>query len=308
MQHFSLILILFFSFQTFGQFAPQATAEGTTAISKDSSIIVVWATAYEQYIAGTDVDEQWQDASQALGPAEGTSSNIVSLGRGGQITLSFDTLIVNRPGADFVCFENGFTPNFLELGWVEVSYDGIDYIRFPNYSYTNAPVDAFGSVDPTKIDGYCSKYQQAYGTPFDLDSVGLDSIRYIRLVDIVGDGSALDSHGHPIYDPYPTSGSAGLDIDAVGVIHAGKIDESIYIIQTENINIYPNPADDHIIVETIHELSLHNNTVEIFNLSGQLVKQAMIENSSLSIDTYGWQDGMYIIKIGHFKKLFVVQH
>jgi len=33
----------------------------------------------------------------------------------------------------------------------------------------------------------------------------------------VGDGSNLDSLGEVIYDPYPTSGSAGFDLDAVGV-------------------------------------------------------------------------------------------
>ena len=42
----------------------------------------------------------------------------------------------------------------------------------------------------------------------------------IRLIDIVGDGSATDASGDPIYDPFPTVGSAGFDLDAVAVIHA----------------------------------------------------------------------------------------
>ena len=50
-------------------------------------------------------------------------------------------------------------------------------------------------------------------------------MQYVRLIDVVGDGSTFDSfpaaYGgpHPIYDPYPTTGSSGFDLDAVGVIH-----------------------------------------------------------------------------------------
>jgi hypothetical protein len=40
-------------------------------------------------------------------------------------------------------------------------------------------------------------------------------------VDIVGDGTALDSFGSPIFDPYPTVGSAGFDLDGVAVMNQG---------------------------------------------------------------------------------------
>jgi len=35
----------------------------------------------------------------------------------------------------------------------------------------------------------------------------------------VGDGSCTDSFGNVIYDPHPTEGSAGFDLDAVGVLN-----------------------------------------------------------------------------------------
>jgi len=180
------LIILFFitNITSFAQYAPQADAEGTTAIYKDSSVIVSWATGYENYIVGTEVDETWQTPEKGLGQAEGTSSDIVCLGRGGEITFTFDTLIVNGDGADFVCFENALSHTFLELGWVEVSMDGINFERFPNRSLTENTVNAFGDVDPTKIHGYCSKYRQGYGTPFDLDSVNIGSIQYIKFIDI----------------------------------------------------------------------------------------------------------------------------
>ena len=61
--------------------------------------------------------------------------------------------------------------------------------------------------------------------PFDLEELDesplLDTtaVTHVRLVDVIGDGSQADTSGDPIYDPFPTTGSAGLDVDAVGVIH-----------------------------------------------------------------------------------------
>ncbi len=83
----------------------------------------------------------------------------------------------------------------------------------------------FGSVDTTNIDGLAGKYRQGFGTGFDLGllagtaGLDIDKVQYVRIVDIVGNGSARDSAGNVIYDPYPTTGSAGFDLDAVGVVH-----------------------------------------------------------------------------------------
>jgi hypothetical protein len=49
--------------------------------------------------------------------------------------------------------------------------------------------------------------------------VDLQNIGFVRVVDMIGDGSETDSFGNPIYDPYPTTGSAGFDLDAIGVMH-----------------------------------------------------------------------------------------
>lgn len=204
------------------------------AIDKDSSVFVGWATGYENYDVGLEVDPVWQTPEKALGKAEGTSTDIVCLGRGGEITLTFDTPITNGPGWDFAVFENSFNDTFLELAYVEVSSDGSNFFRFDNLSETKDPVDAFGTVVATDITGYGGRYRQGLGTSFDLDQdyffytddlSGLDRnrITHVKIVDIVGDGSALDSLGRIIYDPYPTTGSAGFDLDAVGVIHAAPV-------------------------------------------------------------------------------------
>lgn len=211
--------------QAAGPFAPAAGQPGSTAIYKDDASITNWATGWQDYHIGADVVTSWQTPEKALGKAFGDSYDIVTLGNGGSITLTFGGNIVNGAGADFAVFENSFSDTFLELGWVEVSSDGSNFFRFTNYSFTPKAVAAFGSVDPTNIDGLAGKYKQGWGTPFDLDQLkgiaGLDinAVKYVRIVDIVGDGSARDSLNNVIYDPHKTVGSGGFDLDAIGVIH-----------------------------------------------------------------------------------------
>ncbi len=233
-------------------FASAAGEDGTTAVSKDDPAIVGWATGFTEIIYGASVAERWQTPEKSLGPAEGNSLDVVVLGRGGSVTLSFTNPITNGPGADFAVFENSFSPTFLELAWVEVSSDGEHFVRFPNLSYVPAPESgSVGAVDPTDLFGFAGKYQQGFGTPFDLETLAdvrtairdgtdafapdfreaftngfeggtgldLESIRYIRLVDVVGDGSAVDAGDVAVYDPYPTTGSAGFDLDAVAVLN-----------------------------------------------------------------------------------------
>lgn len=206
-----------------GPYAPPAGQSGTTAIHKDNASFVSWANGWTNYVVGANVDAGWQTPNNALGQAVGSSYDIVCLGNGGQITLTFPNPIVNGTGYDFAVFENSFNHTFLELGWVEVSGDGTNFVRFPNDSLTASPVSAFGSVDATNIDGLAGKYIQGYGTPFDLDSIPAGSrpaqVTHVRIVDIVGDGNALDTTGDIIYDPHLTTGSGGFDLDAVGVIN-----------------------------------------------------------------------------------------
>lgn len=164
----------------------------------------------------------------------------------GQITLGFNLPITNGSGADFAVFENAFISAyttvdgsqigqvFAELGYVEVSTDGVHFARFPSISDTANRVGAYGTVDPTNVYNLVGKHVNAYGeswgTPFDLDdlsehemvlsgAVNLLDINYIRIVDIPGSGAYMDSEGNPIYDAWVTWGSGGVDLDAIGVIN-----------------------------------------------------------------------------------------
>jgi hypothetical protein len=238
---------------------------GTTAIHKDDAVFSGWADGYANIIYGSNVDAIWQTPLLALGPAVGGASDIVCLGRGGQITLTFSTPIVDGSGFDFAVFENALDDDFLELGWVEVSSDGEHFCRFPNYYAGRVAVNPFDGHETSDIYGLASKYRNGYGHPFDLaelqeaydaltparpsfftdayaDALAtnfpfliLTHITHIRIIDIVGDGTAKATNGWPIYDPYPTIGSAGFDLDAIGVIHQAAVSGDVQTIEFESI-------------------------------------------------------------------------
>lgn len=206
-----------------------------------------WASGVVSYQASETVS--FSDPTYGLGPVSGDNFDVVSLGDSqaaitapnaqGKITLSFAKPIRNLSGADFVIFENGHITVtneggagiggiFAELAYVEVSADGVIFVRLPATSLNTAlagiPIVGarFASIDPTNVHNLAGKHVNAFGeswgTPFDLSSAGLSQITHIRLVDIPGSGAYKDSADRPIYDAWKTIGSGGFDLEAVGAI------------------------------------------------------------------------------------------
>ncbi|WP_321428971.1 leucine-rich repeat protein [uncultured Methanolobus sp.] len=225
-------------------------------------IFITWASTVVDYSpADQTINPQFSDPSKTLGPVTCDNFDIVSLGDldqdkinagelPGSITLGFDLPIANGGGPDLAVFENGFGSDkiFAELGYVEVSTDGIVFARFPSISQTPGPVGGYGSIDPTGAYNLAGKHANAYGnswgTPFDLStltqapevlngSVDLNSINYVRIVDIPGSGDFKDSRGKPIYDAWVTTGSGGVDLEAVGVINIGVLNAPVADFTTD---------------------------------------------------------------------------
>ncbi len=206
-------------------------------------LFFAWAQSVTDY-QRSDSDLPFNDPSLALGAVTGDVFDVVALGElnsaaliagnpPGSITIELARPVRNLTGADFVIFENGVIAQtnyggagiggiFGELAYVEVSTNGVDFVRFPSASLTPAAVGGYGSIDPTNAHNLAGKhvngYGDSWGTPFDLSDVGLSQITHIRLVDVPGNGSFLDSSGRPIRDPWVTFGSGGFDLEAVGAV------------------------------------------------------------------------------------------
>lgn len=160
-----------------------------------------------------------------LGPPRGKgleagSLDVLSLGKGGSIALGFgDNVIVDVEGPDFVVFENAFWPSgdatavFAEVGAVSVSADGETWLEFP----CDAEGDGEGRFPGCAGWSPTLEYDAARSVPldpsvtggdaFDLAGVGLDSARFVRVVDRSNAGAAP---------------SAGFDLDAVGVVELAQ--------------------------------------------------------------------------------------
>lgn len=232
-----------------------------------------WATTVVSYEPAPGVFAVWSDPNKALGPATGDNFDIVSVGDlnsvqigmgmdPGKITLSFSETIRDCNGYDFVVFENGLVSNystgggsvkgqmFAELGYVEVSSNGADFVRFPSVSLTAGLVGMYGTIEISDVYNLAGKHPNAdgvcIGTPFDLSEIAgeesvlsgvvdINNIKYVRIVDIPGSGDFEDEavkhidpdsqpawdfyvNNHPIYDAWVTFGSGGLDLEAVGVL------------------------------------------------------------------------------------------
>ena len=216
---------------------PSFYSDNPEFIHKDDAIINGWATGFVTPVKyGLDLIDIWKKPDNSIGKVEGNSYDVCSLGNGGEIILVFDKKIFDGVGPDFAVFENGFSPEFLELGFVEVSSNGVDFVRFDSISLTEAPVHSYGQLDSSKIYGLTGTYPAGYGTPFDLEYlrfkkevtdglVDLYNINYIKIIDISGNKEGevyhydYDSFGNIIYDPFKTTESAGFDLDGVGIIN-----------------------------------------------------------------------------------------
>ncbi len=292
------------------QFAPPAGQEGTTAMHADSSAFVAWATGCVVERGPMRIDKPEQGLASYGVDADGIGfpdgQGLVSLGDGGNAVVTFASPICNGPGPDFAVFENplenaqqpGFF--FLELGFVEVSSDGVNYFRFPAVSLVpeTPQVGGFGCVEPHLVHNFAGKYAPMYGTPFDLDeleddpALDKDNITHVRIVDVVGnidpEYATYDSQGHVVNDPWPTPfASSGFDLDAVGVIH-DRAHASVDNHDATSITLYPNPVQNTLMVKA-HEVS----SITVYSLTGQCVA----ESPSNQVDVASLQPGVYFARV-----------
>jgi hypothetical protein len=310
------------------QFAPAAGLPGSTAISKDSSVIMEWANACVIQRGYMDIavpDSGYAsvgDGNSAIGMAG--QNGVVSLGDGGIATLTFANPIYNGPGFDFAVFENGFYTSsplaFLEFAFVEVSSDGTNFFRFPATSNIQDTVQIpMTGVDCSLVNNLAGKYVFGYGTPFDLEELknesGLDvnHITHVRLIDVVGSVdsqyASLDQNGHKINDPYPTPfASGGFDLDAVGVIHALGV-SSIDNLEasTFGLQIYPNPASQQIGCSILTNKGLTGERLNVYDVVGNLVTTFDIPNSSFRLSTANYHKGIYFLSINNEVSKLIIE-
>ena len=312
------LFILFFVFivvNVSAQYAPQAGLLGSTALHKDSSIFVDWAT-------NCTINRGWMNvADTTLGKTTaGVNSSasgfpdgdVVSLGDGGEAIYYFSNPIVNGPGFDFAIFENGFRNpadsnlSYMELAFVEVSNDGVNYKRFAATSHIDTSIQTAGFgqyTDCRLVNGLAGKYIANNGTPFDLDeflplsSINLNDIHYIKIKDVVGsihrNYCSYDAQQNIINDPFPTDFiSGGFDLDALGIIHQLYPTSTLNEGKENIVSIYPNPCQNQLHIQSSERIKRGI----VVSLEGKVIWQSK-EIDQNNIDVSSLKEGVYLLKL-----------
>lgn len=303
----------------YGQsYAPAAGQEGSTAIKFDDERFVAWATGIQVtrgYINILDTTAIYNGTNKAsfgepedvLGAVtESPVNHTVSLGDSGIAVLTFDKPIANGSGFDFAVFENGHSDNFLELAHVEVSSDGINFVRFPSHSETETAtqINGFGTLNPSYLYNLAGKYRVGYGTPFDLEELkdepllDVQKITHVKIIDVVGslgEKGTKDSYGNKINDPFPTPfHSGGFDLSGVGVIH--QYDETSALPESELnlLSIYS--ANSNLYID-LSKVESDNLKAVIYSTEGKEIKQIQLQGLQKNEVQLHLPEGIYFVNV-----------
>ncbi len=156
------------------------------------------------------------------GGASSGSTDVVSLGVGGELVVSFaPNALVDGPGVDFIVFETPFDIGgnaqdpFAEPGEVSVSDDGSTWTTYPctatSYPYGqcagwhpvySSPANGISPVDPVT----------AGGDAYDLADLGLTQAQFVRIRD----------RSNEVCPDAGGTTSAGFDLDAIAIVNAAR--------------------------------------------------------------------------------------
>ncbi len=190
---------------------------------------------------------------------------ICSLGLDGEIAVGFSGYwLYNIPGPDFTVFENAFINPangkvFAEPAIVSVSIDGINFIDFPCDTFTLE-----GCAGKTPTNGKNNPFDPLIsgGDSFDLDVLGLEYIKYIKIKDITK--VIKNNKNHPYYDPTVS----GFDLDAiVGLALTKEIS-----VDQNNTNKLLTLTNNKLIINLQRQFHLDIISIEgknLFHYSGQ---------------------------------------
>lgn len=322
------VLMLYVVIPSVAQFAPSAGLAGSTAMPKDTSIFLEWASTCVIERGYMDIalpDSGYVsvgDANSALGTAG--QNGVISLGDGGTAILTFSNAIYNGDGFDFAVFENGFDTGdslaFLEFAFVEVSSDGNSFYRFPATSFIQDTAQIpMSGINCVLVNNLAGKYTYGYGTPFDLeelkDEPGLDvnHITHVKLIDVVGSVDEIfatyDNYGHKINDPYPTPyPSSGFDLDAVGVIHAAGLSSLNLIEVSDNtFQIYPNVIKQDAPIQFTVPEKFIDRSLNVYSSTGNLIQVLPVSAKTIKLSSDSYPAGLYFISIGSQVAKLIVQ-
>ncbi len=247
-------------------------------------------------------DSTARPCAAAFSPTE-----LLSLGRGGSITLYFRRPIVDLPGVDFTVFENPFylacdtSRVFAETGIVSVSKDGINFVEFAFEVIDSLPIQSprryRGLAGVTPTNGAVSpllpgspNQGRSGGDSFDLADVGLDTVYFVRITD----AAERVNDGGPIADSF--------DLDAVVAIHQATLSAPTRREKPSTFTLfqnYPNPFNPSTTIT--YELATAGKvSLELFDAQGRKVATLLNQSQSAGRYTYTLSASQFSLASGAY--------
>jgi len=229
----------------------------------------------------------------AAGPDE-----VLSIGMDGEIIVGFkDKVLYNGEGPDFTIFENVFRNPangklFVEPAIVSVSKDGLQYYEFPHNYET---LVGCAGITPTFGDQDPFNPEVSGGDSFDLSTLGLDYIKYIKIKDFTHIISKDRDH---FYFDFILS---GFDLDAVVAIYLKEdVDKtSVAISESKSPNIVYSNDNKTLIINNIDDLS----KVKLFDILGNCILEKDVYQPC-QLDISNTTTGVYFLCLQSVNNFF----
>jgi hypothetical protein len=211
-----------------------------------------------------------------------TPSDLCSIGFGGEIIVGFKgKVLIDGNGPDFTIFENVMKNDltsryFVEPAIVSVSYDGINYIEFP---FDTLTLEGCAGTKPTY--GAQNPFDPSIsgGNSFDLATIGIAKIKYIKIKDF---SQYIYAHPeHPFYDPT----LSGFDLDALVGINLELNND----LQADDSSIQKYSLLSKVLTTKYYK------EYKIYSISGELISQEEIANDTIYLNFL--QTGIYFIEL-----------
>jgi hypothetical protein len=217
-------------------------------------------------------------------------AQVCSLGMGGEIVLGWkNAVLVNRTGADFTIFENVFLNfngrAFAEPAKIAVSQDGVRFVEFP---FDSLSLRGCAGVTPTNGNQNPLNPALSGGDSFDLATIGMDSIRFVKITDI--SAMVLNNPRHPFYDPTIT----GFDVDALVGISLVRTSGRTSVQQSNFAKIAVIIQSDFCTIE-LAEVS-NSAVFDLYTVQGSSILHSQV-NTRISFLTSHLPRGAYFLVI-----------
>lgn len=212
-------------------------------------------------------------------------NEILSLGEDGEIILGFfSTPIIDGNGVDFTVFENVFyvfgneNDPFTETAFVSVSKDGTNFFQFP---FDATTLQGLAGTKPTFGNENPQNPNVSGGNSFDLQTVGLDTAYFVKLVDT----------GSSVIDGSMNFAGGDFDLDAIVAVNfvgqTTEISENNFEPKKVGFKLseaFPNPTNAQVNFRI--EDFQGKGKIFIYNILGEIIFQEDFSQSGNS--NFSW--------------------